>query len=404
MWHLSRAALAATLVFQLRPALAGTVTIDLPAAIDRAHHVSPIAAQARGQIGEAEGVVVGADMLFTTNPEIEAGAGPRFVTPRLYDIDARIAQDLEPGRRGPRRALARAELLHAGATADTSFRELDLEVAFAFYETIHADRILDLDRGAEDLAQRAADFADRRRKAGDATDLEANLARAALGRARSATQAATSERAAAVARLAAVIGADPSDTLIVKGDLRVAVTDLQALRNAIVKRADVRALDAERSVAAAEHDVATANARPDLGLWLGYRREGGDDIVLGGIRATLPTWNRAQGDKAIASARARRATEMRTATLLAATRELGDALEAYTHANDAVAVYEHDVLPALDDSEKLLSKSVDAGQLAVNEYLVARQEVLSGRREYLDRLLGLAKAAATVRYIAGVSQ
>ena len=61
------------------------------------------------------------------------------------------------------------------------------------------------------------------------------------------------------------------------------------------------------------------------------------------------------------------------------------------------------MLPALDDSEKLLGKSVDAGQLAINDYLISRQEVLSGRREYLDRLLALAKAATTVRYLAGVS-
>jgi hypothetical protein len=37
----------------------------------------------------------------------------------------------------------------------------------------------------------------------------------------------------------------------------------------------------------------------------------------------------------------------------------------------------------------------------VNDYLVARQELLDGRREYLERLLALARAAATVRFIAG---
>lgn len=403
MWQLSRAALAAALVLPSISAHAGTLAIDLPSALERAHRVSSIAAQARGQIAEAEAGIVGADILFSLNPEIEAGLGPRLVTPRQYDVDARITQDLDSGRRGPRRALAHAELTHARATAAANLRDLDLVVATAFYESLHAERILDLSRNAEDLAQRAADLADRRRRAGDVTDLEANLARAALGRARSATQAAAAERATVVAPLAALIGAAPDDAITLTGDLHVAVPDLPALRDAVPQRADVRALDAERHVATAAHEVATANARPDLGIWLGYLREGGDDIVIGGLRVTLPAWNRGQGEKAVAIARARRVDDTLAATRLAATREIGDAFEAYTHARDAVAAYEQDVLPALDDSERLLSKSVDAGQLAVNAYLVARQEVLSGRREYLDRLLALAKAASAVRHVAGVS-
>ena len=45
------------------------------------------------------------------------------------------------------------------------------------------------------------------------------------------------------------------------------------------------------------------------------------------------------------------------------------------------------MLPALADSEKLLERSIETGQLAVNDYLVARQEILSGRREHLERQL-----------------
>ena len=57
----------------------------------------------------------------------------------------------------------------------------------------------------------------------------------------------------------------------------------------------------------------------------------------------------------------------------------------------------------LADSEKLLERSVDTGQIAINDYLVARQEILNGRREHLERQLQLAKAAATARFVAGVA-
>jgi cobalt-zinc-cadmium efflux system outer membrane protein len=398
--QLGRAAIAAALVLHIRPARAETITIDLRGALDRAHRVSPLAAQIRGEIHAAEADVVGADVTFVTNPEIEAGAGPRFVPQHLVDVETRIAQDLEPGRRGPRRALAGARLLHARASADASLRELDLDVATAFYATVHADRVVELTKRTEDLAKRAADVADRRRRAGDVTDLDADLARAAAGRARSAMQAAAAERAVAAGKLAGLIGAAPGDAIVVTADLRqLTAPPLPP----VGQRADLRALDADRRVGDAEHESAVADARPDLGIWLGYLREGGDSIVLGGLRVSLPTWNRKQGEQARAAAHASSAREQLDATTRAASREIADTSEAFARAREAVETYEHDVLPALDDAEQLLDKSIAAGQLAINEYLVERQELVSGRREYLDRLLALAVASVALRFAAGVS-
>ena len=138
-------------------------------------------------------------------------------------------------------------------------------------------------------------------------------------------------------------------------------------------------------------------------MWFGYERDEDDSIVLGGIALTLPFWNRAQGDKAAARAKLRRAELERAATMNAASRQLLDAYEAYQRARDAVDVFDRDVVPALADSEQLLERSIDTGQIAINDYLVARQEILNGRREYLQRQLQLAKAAATVRFVAGVA-
>ena len=57
----------------------------------------------------------------------------------------------------------------------------------------------------------------------------------------------------------------------------------------------------------------------------------------------------------------------------------------------------------LADSEQLLERSIASGQIAINAYLVARQEILAGRREHLERQLLLAKAAAAARFAAGVA-
>jgi outer membrane protein TolC len=118
---------------------------------------------------------------------------------------------------------------------------------------------------------------------------------------------------------------------------------------------------------------------------------------------TLPIWNRARGDQAAARAREHRATELRDAAARIADRQIADAFAAYTAARQAAEVYEREVVPLLDESERLLEQTVDAGQIAIGDYLVARQELLGGRRAHLDRLLALAKAAATARHAAGVS-
>ncbi len=404
MLHVPLARLTvAALVFHSLSAAAEPIAVDLRAAIDRAHRFAPGAVAARGHVAEAEAGVIGAEVTFTTNPEIEGGLGPRFVATRPLDAELRLEQNLEPWRRSPRRQLAHGEVGRAKAEAAVSLRELDREVSLAFYDAVFADRVVELARHGQDLARRAAEVATRRRQAGDLTDLDANLSRVAFARAKSAVWSATSERSLAIGRLAALIGAGPDDTVTVRGDLEPAAPDVAALRRELADRPDVRLFAAERDVAVAEHANAVASGRPAIGVWAAYQREDTDSIVLGGLRLTLPLWNRAQGEQAAARAKQHRASETHEATLRVAKRQLGDAVAAFTDANQAVETFEREAVPLLDDSDALLQHSVDAGQLAVSDYLIARQQLLDGRREHLDRLRARAGAAVGVWFAAGVT-
>jgi len=394
---------AASLLLYASTAGADPLKLDLPTALARARDRAPEAIAALARIEEADAARAGARILLGHNPELEVGAGPRLGTPRTTQLEARIAQRFEPGRRGARVHVADAGVQHVRALGDAELRELGFEVASLFYDARAAELAVELAQRTQEVAARAADAAERRRKAGDLTDLGVDLARVALGRARSAVAAGQAARAEALGRLGALIGAAPGDAITLVGELRPPALTLDELRAAVPARADVRALEAESRLARAEGSLAAANGRPELGAWLGYERDSADTVLLGGLSVTLPLWNRAQGDQAAARAKQRRAERTRAAVLAAASRQVVDAFEAYARAREAVEVFERDVLPALADAEALLERSIEAGQIAINDYLVARQEILGGRREQLERQLALAKAAAAARFVAGAA-
>src|ERR1043165_3444788 len=120
---IARLAVAA-LLFPSMSALAGQIEIDLPAALDRAHRLSATAIAAAGAVPVAQGAVTTAELPFVDNPEIEAGFGPRLSAARPIDAEVRIEQNLELGRRTPRRRLARAGVARAQAESTATVREI----------------------------------------------------------------------------------------------------------------------------------------------------------------------------------------------------------------------------------------------------------------------------------------
>jgi cobalt-zinc-cadmium efflux system outer membrane protein len=397
---LSSAAILLALTYR---GYAEPLTIDLPSAVARARERAPEAIMALARIGEARAQRVGAGVWFSTNTEVQVGAGARFgevITPAIRGI---ATQRLEPGRRSARIAVADAEVERAKLLTELDLRKLSFQVANVFYEARFAELTVELERRNLEIVTRATEAAVRRRKAGELTDLNVNLARIALGRARSEVAAAEAARINAIGDLAALIGARPEDVITLVGDLRPAPITLAGLRSAVPGRLDVRATEAETRVALAEERLARASGLPDFGVLFAYELDTDDSIVLGGVLLTLPFWNRAQGDKAAARARRNIAEREHAALVGAASREVVDAFDAYTRAREAVDVFEAEVLPPLADSELLLQRAVDSGQLAVNDYILAHIEILVAKHEHLERQLYLAKAAAAARFAAGMT-
>ncbi|NVB80898.1 MAG: TolC family protein [Kofleriaceae bacterium] len=405
MSRISRARLvcAALILAWTASAYADSLTIDLAAAHARAREQAPDAITAHAKVAQARAAGVGARIHFEENPNISMGPGVRNSNPLTVAADVRITQPLEIGHRSARIAVADAGEREARAETEAALRELDLAVTLAFNEARHADLAVEAATLSVALTTRSVTAADKRHQAGELSDLDFDLAKIALGRARATLATTRSNRAEAIGKLAALIGARPGDAITLRGDLGAPPPTLEALRAALANRPDIRALDAEAGVARAEGNLAHVKRWPALGLWFGYLRDQGDDIFLGGLSLTLPVWNREQGNLAAARVKENTAMRRRSALFIAAARQLEDAYASYQHQRESLDTMEREILPVVADAQKLVEKSIDAGQISVSDLLVIRQEVTTARREYIDRQLDLANSVAQVLFIAGVT-
>lgn len=391
-------------------AAAQPLTLTLEEALVRAREQAPGVLVARARIVEARGRLAGARVRHRDNPTVDIGAGPRSTdTGRLMDVDVGISQVFETGgQRAARVAGAEAGIRREDAAAAEALRLALRDVAIAFLRLLHAQERLALLRDAEGMAGEVLSVAQRRYAAGDIAVLDVNVARSTLARARAARLSAEAERVEAAGLLQRLLGlrlgvAQAGETVTARGALRLGPrTDLAALVAAVENRPDLQALRADIGDAEAEAQLGRAMTRPDIGVGARYKHEEGHRAVLGEVTLTLPMFSRGQEQQATGSARASRLRIELDAARAAAISEVESAYATSVTRQAAVAAFEQEALPGLDENERLARRSFDVGQISLPELLLIRRELLETRLDYLDRLLDASEAVITQDALAGV--
>jgi cobalt-zinc-cadmium efflux system outer membrane protein len=386
-------------------ALAREITLDYKTTLDLAAERAPAVIAARGRVGEARGKRAGAAVRFTTNPDLDIAAGSRFLGgDTSTDFEIGIGQTFElGGRRGARLDAADADIAATEADADDAVRLVLRDAAIAYYRALAAEERLRLAQGVERVAADIVAATEKRLAKGDAVELEVNLAKSARGRARAAVRAAEADREAALGELRELLALDPGDTVAVKGDLAARrAYNLDELLALARKRPDLGLLDAERDEGAALVRLGDGYAWPDLRLGFTYAKEEDADILLGGLTITFPLFERGQEHKQLGRAKVARATNEKESLWRSIEAAVRAAFAVYEKRVAAVDEFEKNVLPLLDESDRLLTKSYEEGQIALADYLVARRELLDARTEYVERLLEMAEASAELDAVAGV--
>ena len=378
--------------------------LTLEQALSLARDRAPSVLFARARIEEARGRLSAASAI--RNPEVEAAAGGAISgEPRSAKVDAGFLQDVElGGRRSSRIDVARAEMTSSIAEADDVLRRAQREVAAAFFRGLQAQERLALLAGAERIAEDTLEAARRRHESGDVALLDVNVARAAAARARSDVHGARSHLAASLAELRVLLGFSSEEQVRLDGKISTPRRfDLEDLLEKAVERPDVRALQSELDAANAGLRLGQALSWPELGLGAVYQREEGQDFLLGAVRLSLPVFDRGEGVRAEARARAGRLTQELDARRRAVRIEVRAAFEIYDQQRAAVEELERDALGVVEENETLSKESYDVGQISLIELLLVRRQMLEIRSDHLSRLLDAAIASADLEASAGVS-
>ena len=385
------------------PAVAQQQTVlTLEDALERARQSAPVVIAARMRIAEARGRVVGASLPFATNPSVEVETGRRSGATSSTDYGLEVGQDLEL----PQRRLARINAAQAGVTqeeqrAREAEREALREVATTFLRAVEARERAEAAGSSKRLADEALRIAERRYAAGDVAQLDVNLARTGVARADAEMRIANATLTGQVTQLQVLLGL--GETVTVGGSLRdgltLATTDLVARA---ADRPDVRVLEAEIAEAEADQRFARTLRWPDFGVRASYAKEEGDRIVLGGVRLTLPVFNRGQEATTVAKARLARLRAQREALTRTIEAEVRGGVATHDALRAAAFEYEQSVLPLVEGNEKLALESYEAGQIGLGELLLVRREGFDARRGFIDQLIEMRLAEVELRARAGV--
>ena len=380
-------------------------TLTYQQALAMARDRAPRVAIARARIDEARGRVIGAQIRFRDNPVLDFSAGPRRLeTGTVTDFDLGLSQVFELGpRRAARVDAAQAAVSRETAIADASLRHVVRDVAVAFVRALAAQNRLEALRVDEGLAKEAVDVAERRYRAGDVAVLSLNLARGALARATSRIGAAEADRQRALGELKALLAWTDATGPVVVGDLREFIREAsegQSVSSA--QRPEAQMLAAEVAEGDATMRLGRALTKPDLGIGFRLKREEAHDAAAGAISIMLPLFSKGQEQSAVGTAQIRRAELERRSVMTEIDVRAQSALAVFRLRVAATEPLELDVLPGLEENERLARRSFEVGELSLPDLLVIRREFVDTRLQYLDALAETAVASVDWQAAAGV--
>lgn len=395
------AALLASIPASAGEAVGASDFLTLEQARERARITSPRLAAARETIAAARGEERQAGAF--PNPVFGYERDQTFRSGEMIEEDvALIEQPVEiGGQRGLRREVARRRRTSAEAALRVAEIELDFEVTRAFAQALAADeRASQTQRAAEAFVQ-AREASRQRRRAGDVSGYDDRRLALEVARYEALRAQARSKQRAARLALAESIESPERMRRLIEAHLQEppdadppSVSLEELLEIALAGHPRLRAAEAEAAAADSAARLAGRGWVPTPVIGAGYKREheagtGSFEGYVAAISLPLPLWDRGQGDREAAEARARRAQADLRRLRRRVVQELDTAWTAYHAAADSLAA----LMPHLG---REASAAVDAARMSYAEGEIRLIEWLDAVRAYQEAAATYADVRAEV--------
>jgi cobalt-zinc-cadmium efflux system outer membrane protein len=268
-------------------------------------------------------------------------------------------------------------------------------VRIQFYETLGAQRRLELTRELERIAEQGADATRRLEQAMRVAELDVLQSELQLSEVRILAAGAQAEYEAAWRKLAGLVGRPELVPLVLAGSLEgespehnfEAVWDELRSRSPELQAAQARI---DRAFAQLQREQVQPIPNIQAQVSVSHDNAGDDELVSVQLGLPLPVFNRNQGQIDAATAEYHRAVHETRRLELALRNRLADAFQQYQQARRQVEIYEEQILPKARRTLEMTARGYELERLDL-------LRVLTARRTYFESSLAAVRAQAALR-------
>ncbi len=315
-------------------------------------------------------------------------------------------------RRGGRMAVADGEVVATELAVTDRQRLLAADVRMRYGEVLVGVRESEILDEVVNTTRRQLALVRSRVEEGASPPIERDLLDVELRRLESDRLLQAGRTEAAVFELKRLLGLAPNAVLTVRDTLE-GVVQRETLERPVTssdtaqvqQRPDVREADARIAIADAKIDRARREGRLDLSVYgsyarmdagfaqLGFAPDGGTGRVrglfhylAGGVKVTMPLFNRNQGEAAAARAERTGAVAALDAARLTAATEVAVARVLDERAHDAVGLYSGGAQTLARQNLTVVAQTYELGRATVFDVLAEQRRYLDVQRAYIEAL------------------
>src|SRR5712692_7037070 len=279
-------------------AFAAPAPLHLANLLREAHEKNPDLKSAQARVRAAQSSISPAGALDDPTLMVQLWNTP--VDFSTVPVMVQVSQPIPlGGKRAARADAARADAAMAAADLAAKRREIDAQVASAYFDLFLAERTQSVDDELDQILNVLLQASEARVSTGKAEQVELLRAQGALIQLRSDRETAVDHHQSAWARLAAVLDRDPTSPSgnTTEPRMLASLPDVATLRErALRERPELIGVQAQVAGAQAQERLAKAAEVPDLGLFAAgmhtFRNPVGvSDFLFAGFQINLPIFS-----------------------------------------------------------------------------------------------------------------